>query len=79
MAEKTKSEDQPPEKAETPEKVAPPPPANDEGISLQDANDIVALLDRLFQTGNVKGEEALRVGIIRTKLVSLISKFSETK
>lgn len=75
MAEKTKSEDQLPEKAATPPSQA----ANDEGISLQDANDIVALLDRLFQTGNVKGEEALRVGIIRTKLVSLISKFSETK
>ena len=74
MAEKTKPEDQQPAAAPA------AAPANDQdGISLQDANDIVALLDRLFATGNVKGEEALRVGVIRTKLVGLINKFSETK
>lgn len=71
MAEKAKPEEQQP---------AATPPANDqEGISLQDAQDIVALLDRLFETGNVKGPEALRVSVIRTKLVNLIQKFSETK
>lgn len=75
MAEKEKKEEQ----AATPP-VAPVEPQNQqEGLSLQDAGDIVALIDRLVEAGKVKGEEILRVGVIRTKLVSLIKQVSETK
>lgn len=55
----------------------PVPPAPQEGLVVQDANDIVALLDRLFEMGGVKGNEALRVGQLRTKLVALIKTASE--
>lgn len=67
MAEKKVEQEQPTASAEA------------EGISLQDASDIVALIDRLVEAGKVKGEEILRVGVIRTKLVTLIKKFSETE
>ena len=53
------------------------PASEQEGLSLQDAGDIVALIDRLVEAGKVKGEEIMRVGVIRTKLVSLIKKVSE--
>lgn len=59
------------------EKTEPAP--EQDGLSLQDAGDIIALIDRLVERGGVKGEETLRVGQIRTKLQILIKSASEQK
>lgn len=51
--------------------------AQPEGLVVQDAQDIVALIDRLFEMGGVKGPEGLRVGQLRTKLIALIKTATE--